>query len=84
METLGGWLEINEASRGMHLENSPTIMTVIDNVMFLPKMVEGEDIGNTICIQVDLVGTNICNISGGHDAFVAVNISWMGSLTAYW
>jgi hypothetical protein len=58
----------------VNLENPSSIVTVISYVMFFSKKEERENIGNTVLIDVDFVGTKISNIVGGHDPLVAMNV----------
>ena len=79
METLRGRLEFNEALGCVNLEHPPAIMAIIRDMMFLGKQEEGEDVGNSIFVDIYLVGTKISNVVGRHNALVAVNLDEMSS-----
>ncbi len=81
MEALGGRFELNEALRRVNFEHPSAIMAIISDMVFLAKQEEGEDIGDAVFVDIDLVGTEISDVVGRHNTLVAVDLDGTRSWT---
>jgi hypothetical protein len=81
MEALGGRFELNEALRRVNFEYPSAIMAIISDMVFLAKQEEGEDIGDAVFVDIDLVRTEISDVVGRHNTLVAVDLDGTRSWT---
>ena len=81
VEAMGSEKKFKDAIGGVHLEYALAVCAIICDAVLFFKEVEGEDVSNTILVDMHLILTEISNLASGHDSTVAMDVDGMGSWT---
>jgi hypothetical protein len=66
-------MEFHNPMRSMNHKHTIPIVPIVGNSIFLAQTEQGENICNTILVDVNLSVVKFSNLHGGHCAFVAMD-----------
>ena len=78
MKAIVGRAELNDTTRSGNDKYAAGILAVVGDRIFATQMVEQQDIGNTVMIEVALCATKIPYLVSDHCLFDTMDFDWLG------